>query len=54
MMKRLRAAIYLKTATLHMPHNFWMLAAICTPLIWCFRQRSEKAKLLFSFLQKTN
>ena len=31
--KRLWAALYSKSATLCGPHNFWMQAAVCTPLI---------------------
>ena len=31
--KRLQAALYSKSATLHGPHKFWMWAAVCTPLI---------------------
>ena len=30
--KRSRAALYTKSATLRGPHNFWTRAAVCTPL----------------------
>ena len=41
--KRLRAALYSKIATLHGPHNFWTWAAVCTPLAYDILEKRKKS-----------